>query len=658
MDKMSDSQFSRFLQECRLLSMRTKRDGVTRYHNLAGEVEARNVEKRNDYTDEYKRETPPSATEDVPRDLQGVRLSIDPNEGGEAGRNDEQVRLSLPGEGEAMDKKGGKKRIVDMTKEEREEQEKVWTLALQSIDQARHANAPDHEPNTSKPLSGTNLGRISQITTQLDGLLAQINKKPMERKQFLNSLQGALGITKSNDGYLNDLTIGNGDVVSIRVKNHPSNALNFVLTKKNKDENYGVVIHAPEKELSGNPRFKSDKRVNLLETDYYHQRFDDVTLEESRQLQENLVNGIKTLIETGDIGKMPLPDRVNASGFFEPVMRRVRRNNPNVVFSLSPEEDKKRRQYEVPKRITSLAQAARWTYDTLSRIRGEQGRLYGFGAESKDFTSGILSADTSNGRKINVQQARGNRDWMNEYLDIVQPLLYKARDNSTSAEARKYFEEQIEEANYARQWYDRAAEGDASVLDDLTPLFSVAPEEVFISNARRAVEGIKQEKAKPDQWLAMIQKAGGLKAAEDKWLGLSDWLKSKGNETVTKEEVLDYIRQNQVNVEEVEYEGEDQGYFFDFESGDFTLTSKADAEIKRRYGLDSDDADFIDYAPNEWLTFSAKSPSKNLAWPALALCLRSYTNVNIGVLIAGKTFKFSGKTLVKQNHRMITYVEF
>lgn len=124
-----------------------------------------------------------------------------------------------------------------------------------------------------------------------------------------------------------------------------------------------------------------------------------------------------------------------------------------------------------------MAQAAKWTYDTLSRIRGEQGRLYGFGAESKDFTSGLLSADTSNGRKINVQQARDNKYWMDEYLDIVQPLLYQARDNSTSDEARKYFEEQIDEANYARQWYDRAAKGDTYVLDDLTPLFSVAHEE-------------------------------------------------------------------------------------------------------------------------------------------------------------------------------------
>ena len=87
----------------------------------------------------------------------------------------------LPGEeGEqarfALGDKGGKRRIVDMTKEDREEQEKVWKLALQSIDQARHANAPGHEPNTSKPISGANLGKISQIITQLEYMLAHINE--------------------------------------------------------------------------------------------------------------------------------------------------------------------------------------------------------------------------------------------------------------------------------------------------------------------------------------------------------------------------------------------------------------------------------------------------------------------------------------------------
>lgn len=78
---------------------------------------------------------------------------------------------------------------------------------------------------------------------------------------------------------------------------------------------------------------------------------------------------------------------------------------------------------------------------------------------------------------------------------------------------------------------------------------------VFVSNALKAVEGIRQEKATPEQWLAMIQKNGGLKAGEDKWLGLSDWLKEQASakRSLTKNEVLDYIRENQIQVEETNY---------------------------------------------------------------------------------------------------------
>ena len=60
-------------------------------------------------------------------------------------------------------------------------------------------------------------------------------------------------------------------------------------------------------------------------------------------------------------------------------------------------------------------------------------------------------------------------------------------------------------------------------------------QELFVSNAQRAVEGIKQDKATPQQWLAMITKQGDLKAGEDKWLGLSDWLKASDNKDNTSE---------------------------------------------------------------------------------------------------------------------------
>ena len=76
---------------------------------------------------------------------------------------------------------------------------------------------------------------------------------------------------------------------------------------------------------------------------------------------------------------------------------------------------------------------------------------------------------------------------------------------------------------------------------------------IFISNARRAVERIQQGKATPEQWLRMIEKNGGIKAGEDRWTGLSDWLRNSQERTLSKQDVLDYISENQIQVEEVHY---------------------------------------------------------------------------------------------------------
>ena len=88
----------------------------------------------------------------------------------------------------------------------------------------------------------------------------------------------------------------------------------------------------------------------------------------------------------------------------------------------------------------------------------------------------------------------------------------------------------------------------------------VEPTPTFYSNAERAAENVKQDKATPEQWLKMIEKNGGLKAGEDKWLGLSDWLKSSDKKTLTKQEVLDFIKENQIQIEEVEYAENPQGF--------------------------------------------------------------------------------------------------
>ena len=65
---------------------------------------------------------------------------------------------------------------------------------------------------------------------------------------------------------------------------------------------------------------------------------------------------------------------------------------------------------------------------------------------------------------------------------------------------------------------------------------TIAP--VFISNAMIALDKIRQEKATPEQWLKMLEKNGGIKAGEDRWTGLTEWLRSKND---IKEEQLKLI---------------------------------------------------------------------------------------------------------------------
>lgn len=102
-------------------------------------------------------------------------------------------------------------------------------------------------------------------------------------------------------------------------------------------------------------------------------------------------------------------------------------------------------------------------------------------------------------------------------------------------------------------------EADLDVTDNIR-FRSAESAPTFYSNAEYAVKAVKQEKATPEQWLKMIEKNGGLKAGEDKWLGLSDWLKASDKKTLTKQEVLDFIKENQIQIEEVVYVENPQGF--------------------------------------------------------------------------------------------------
>jgi len=80
--------------------------------------------------------------------------------------------------------------------------------------------------------------------------------------------------------------------------------------------------------------------------------------------------------------------------------------------------------------------------------------------------------------------------------------------------------------------------------------FRFVDRQVLFSNARIALEGIRQDKAAPAHWLAMLQKAGGIKASEDKWTGLSDWLQTHPQHTLDKQEIVRYLDSHSIMLHE------------------------------------------------------------------------------------------------------------
>jgi len=78
-------------------------------------------------------------------------------------------------------------------------------------------------------------------------------------------------------------------------------------------------------------------------------------------------------------------------------------------------------------------------------------------------------------------------------------------------------------------------------------------EQGLYSNAEKAVNDVPMTKAPATQWVSMLDpaKGKGTKADEMKWIGLDDFLKEKGNQSVSKQELQDFIEQNKVQLEEV-----------------------------------------------------------------------------------------------------------
>ena len=92
--------------------------------------------------------------------------------------------------------------------------------------------------------------------------------------------------------------------------------------------------------------------------------------------------------------------------------------------------------------------------------------------------------------------------------------------------------------------------------------FRLVGQEILYSNARAALDSIRQEKATPAQWLAMLTKAGGIKAGEDRWTGLSEWLSGHPAPSIDKQEITAYLDAHCISLHEEHFhEIEKTGHF-------------------------------------------------------------------------------------------------
>lgn len=85
------------------------------------------------------------------------------------------------------------------------------------------------------------------------------------------------------------------------------------------------------------------------------------------------------------------------------------------------------------------------------------------------------------------------------------------------------------------------------------PLAALAKENapMFYSGIEKAVTENPQAKMTGDQWMGTLKNSRGVKAEEMDWTGLTDFLRERTGQPVTKQEVQDYIAANKVGLKEV-----------------------------------------------------------------------------------------------------------
>lgn len=157
---------------------------------------------------------------------------------------------------------------------------------------------------------GAMIGNNSERAKRLSDLYLEISRAgAFGSHQLLHGLNVALDldVTPKEGGRMSTdhsryYDLGNG--VSLRIADHQGDANTFARFG-HPGNNYGIVI-----KLSRS-RFKDKDGVDYLEYVYYGDRI------VGAGRQKEIVDGLRTFVESGDLSKLPRADKVNSSGRFK-----------------------------------------------------------------------------------------------------------------------------------------------------------------------------------------------------------------------------------------------------------------------------------------------------------------------------------------------------
>jgi len=266
----------------------------TQYKNLAGEVEARNVQARMNYTPEQRREMLLQETEDVAREQQIVlREALGEQDSKEQGTRSKDIdEVSLKAIETVFEKAGIPVEYVT----DEEAQRKYAEVRERESDAQMRRTTKKASPDTavgeqSSPLKATVISSDAgaKILQNIDTAIAKYENISGIDKGFISEISALLGLKNTGASQYGTFETQKGEVFTLRLSNHNATVSNF----DNHGENNGVSIVISRKPNTG---IENDGNAHVIEFFYPDKA---INKSDSRALAE-IAKSVKQLLYSGE----------------------------------------------------------------------------------------------------------------------------------------------------------------------------------------------------------------------------------------------------------------------------------------------------------------------------------------------------------------------